>query len=152
MPRKKNWKASKARKLVLLRNETAGDCSGQTARYISDKKHDQTDSQQSWPVIESMEQGAIKQMEVQARLSKPYGSSVQGASKQMGVKTLPFKPSGPSVLESLPSVLLDGLPDVLLNDKTDVLPYDLPEISNDTSNPFLCTCIVHGSFHQGDGR
>ena len=28
----------------------------------------------------------------------------------------------------------------------------MPEISNDTSNPFLCTSFVHGSFHQGDGR
>ena len=63
-------------------------------------------------------------MEVQARLFKPYGPSVQGANKQMGVKTRPSKPSGPSVLESLPSVLLDGLPDALLSDKTDVLPHN----------------------------
>ena len=71
-----------------------------------------------------MEQDAVKQMEVQARLFKPYGPSVQGANKQMRVKTRPFKPSLPSVLESLPSVLLDGLPDALLNDKTDVLPLN----------------------------
>ena len=70
----------------------------------------------------------------------------------MGVKTRPFKPSGPSVLESLPSVLLDGLPDDLLNDKTDVLPFNLPETSNGANNPFVCTSIVQGSFHQGDGR
>ena len=129
-----NCFSSKARKIGVA---SVRDCSRQTGRYISDNKHDQMDSQQSWPVIESMQQGAIKQMEVQARLFKPYWPSVQGANKQVGVKTRPFKHSGPSVLESLPSVLLDGLPDALLNDKTDVLPYNLPEISNDTNNQFL---------------